>query len=391
MYRYSITSESVGRGHPDKACDQISDSVLDAILSQDPKARVAVEATIKGTQVHLLGEVTTSAEVDYPSIVRRVLASIGYPETFAVDTNLTIQSPDIATKVSGEDGSCGAGDQGVMVGYACDETPHLMPLGTDIANRLLRNLELWRTKPGPLYPSTKPLLPDCKALVTVTYEDGVPISVDSLTLSTQHIAMSPEQLNELKQLITKYVIEPTLSAIDESIDVSSPQIFINPGGPFVIGGPTADAGLTGRKIIADTYGVSSHHGGGAFSGKDGSKVDRSAAYMARKVAKHVVALGLADECEVTLSYNIGFRYPLHLRVNTFDTEMVSPHLITEAVLSSFSFNPTDIVRELKLDGSLPLQPLACYGHLGPNASAYPWEQVDNQAFINWAHKNLSTL
>lgn len=391
MNRYTVTSESVGRGHPDKVCDQISDSILDAILRQDPKARVAVETAIKGTQVYLLGEVTTTAEVDYPSIVRQVLQSIGYPETFTVATNISIQSPDIASKVSGEDGSCGAGDQGVMVGYACDETPHLMPLGTDIASRLLRNLEEWRTRPGVLYPSSKPLLPDCKALVTVTYEDGVPMSVDSITLSTQHIAMSPGQLGELKQLITQYVIEPTLSSVAKSVDVSSPQIFINPGGPFVIGGPAADAGLTGRKIIVDTYGVSSYHGGGAFSGKDGSKVDRSAAYMARKVAKHIVALGLADACEVTLSYNIGFLYPLHLRVNTFDTEMVDPRLITEAVLATFSFNPTDIVSELKLDGSLPLQHLACYGHFGSNASAYPWEQVDNQKFINWAHKNLSTL
>ena len=385
MDRILFTSESVTEGHPDKICDQISDAVLDAILEQDPMGRVACETATTTGLVLVMGEITTSAKIDIQSIVRETIREIGYDrgkygfdcDTCAVLTALDRQSPDIAMGVdraleSREDAmsdeeiaSIGAGDQGMMFGYAVNETPEYTPYPISLAHKLSRRLACVR-KDG-----TLPYLrPDGKTQVTVEYQDGKPVRLDTVVLSTQH---DPDvKQDQIYRDIRKYVFDEILPS--DMVDDQT-KYFINPTGRFVIGGPNGDSGLTGRKIIVDTYGGAARHGGGAFSGKDCTKVDRSAAYAARYVAKNIVAAGLADRCEIQLSYAIGVAQPTSVMANTFGTGKLSNEKLTEIIRENFDLRPEGIIRMLDLRRPIYRQ-TASYGHFGRDDLDLPWEKTD---------------
>ncbi len=364
-----FTSESVTEGHPDKICDQISDAILDALLEQDSNSRVALETTASTGLIHLMGEVSTACYVDFQKIVRDVVADIGYTrakfgfdaDTCAVLANINEQSADIALGVD----TGGAGDQGMMFGYACDETKELMPLPISLAHDLCKKLTQVRKD------NTLPFLrPDGKSQVTVAYEDDKPVRIDAVVVSSQH---SPDvSTEELRKQIMEHVIMPVLPK--EYLHEST-KYFINPTGRFVVGGPQGDTGLTGRKIIVDTYGGMGRHGGGAFSGKDPTKVDRSAAYAARWVAKNIVAAKLAKRCEVQLAYAIGVKEPVSVRVDTFGTATVSEDAIENVVLKVFKLSPQDIIEQLDLRKPI-YRKLAAYGHMGREDLNVKWEQTD---------------
>ena len=385
--RKLFTSESVTEGHPDKIADQISDAVLDAILAQDPKGRVACETIVTTGQVHIFGEISTQCYVDIAHIARETINNIGYNRAkFGFDGNtcgvlisIDEQSPDIAMGVDkaleAKEGQAaeeetGAGDQGMMFGYATNETESYMPMPAYLANKLA--LQLTKVRKEGVLPY---LRPDGKTQVTVDYDDGKPVRVDTIVISSQH---APEVSNEqIRKDIIEKVIAPIVPA--EMLDAET-KYYINPTGRFVIGGPQGDAGLTGRKIIVDTYGGMARHGGGAFSGKDPSKVDRSAAYAARHVAKNIVAAGLADKCEIQLAYAIGVAHPVSVLVETFGTGKISEDKIAELVRKNFSLSPTGIIRELDL-----LRPIykqtAAYGHFGRTDVDLPWEHTEKAATL----------
>ena len=381
-----FTSESVTEGHPDKICDQISDSILDALLEKDPHSNVAVETMVTTGQVHVAGEVTTNAYVEIPSIVRQTILDIGYNssthgfdgEFCGVSVSIGEQSPDINAGVynsletrQGSDDELdkqGAGDQGIMFGYASNETDVLMPAPIWLAHRLSERLTSVR-KDG----SLEGLRPDGKTQVTLGYDGDRPVSVDTVVVSTQHVR--DYDLRDLETDIRNYVISPVLEGID--LDTSHTKYIINPAGQFVQGGPVGDAGLTGRKIIVDTYGGFSRHGGGAFSGKDPSKVDRSAAYAMRCVAKNVVAAGLADRAEVQVAYAIGQASPVGLYVETFGTEKVAPEKIENAIREVFDLRPLAIIRDLDLRRPIYAQ-TAANGHFGRENANFTWERIDRK-------------
>ena len=380
---YLFTSESVTEGHPDKICDQISDAVLDAILAQDPMGRVACETTACTGLIHVMGEITTSCYVDIAHIAREVVRDIGYDrgkygfdcDTCAVITSIDEQSPDIAMGVNksledksgaGDQLGEGAGDQGMMFGYACDETPELMPLPLSLAQKMCRQMALIRKTGLAAY-----MRPDGKSQVTVEYdENNRPVRVDTVVISTQHNPDVPlEQIrHDMIEQVAKVVIPPEM--LDENT-----KYYVNPTGRFVKGGPAADAGLTGRKIIVDTYGGSAPHGGGCFSGKDPTKVDRSAAYAARWVAKNIVAAGLARRCQVELAYAIGVAQPVSILVETFGTGTVSDEVLEKAVRKVFDLRPAAIIRDLALRKPIYRQ-LAAYGHMGREDLGVNWEKTD---------------
>ena len=409
-HRYLFTSESVTEGHPDKICDQVSDAILDAILAEDPKGRVAAECSVTTGMVLLTGEITTTAQVDMPDVVRKTIAGIGYEgergggfdaRTCAVLVAIGKQSPDIAGGVSKAlehrtNGSVdavdeiGAGDQGMMFGFACDETPELMPLPISVAHRIARRLaEVRKSKVLPY------LRPDGKTQVTIEYEGDTPVRVDSIVISCQHdpVVDGIEENDRLQARIAEdlkaYVVMPVFKDLSVKPDGQTRHL-INPSGRFVVGGPQGDAGLTGRKIIVDTYGGYARHGGGAFSGKDPTKVDRSAAYAARWVAKNIVAAGLARRCEVQIAYAIGVARPISVHVTTFGTGKLSDDMITDLVESSFDLRPAAIIAQFNLCG-LPrerkgrfYQLVAAYGHFGRPDLDLPWERTDKVAELKLA-------
>ena len=407
--RYLFTSESVTEGHPDKICDQISDTILDALLTHDDRSRVAAEVVVNTGLVLITGEITSQAKVNYVDLIRKKIAEIGYinaengfsANSCSVLVTLDQQSPDIAQGVSNaqetrEDMSddeldkIGAGDQGLMFGYACNETPEFMPLPISLAHRVARRLAAVR-KTG-LLPY---LRPDGKTQVTVAYEDGRPVGIDTILISTQHTATIDSITDEaavqakIKEDLWSAVVETVFSDIDLKPDDQT-RFLVNPTGKFVIGGPQGDAGLTGRKIIVDTYGGYSRHGGGAFSGKDPTKVDRSAAYAARYVAKNIVAAGLADKCEVQLSYAIGVARPVSMMIETFGTGKVDEELLLELVKQHFELRPAGIIQAFKLRqlpalrGGRFYQDVAAYGHFGRSDLELPWEQTDKAAMLKEA-------
>ena len=402
MSRYVFTSESVTEGHPDKICDQISDAVLDALLTEDPTSRVACEAVVNTGLCLITGEITSKAEVDFNKLVREVIKSIGYESASAggFDANscavlvaLDQQSSDIAQGVDeAEDHSSdpldqiGAGDQGIMFGFACDETPELMPLPISLAHRLARQLASVRHQKLIDY-----LLPDGKTQVSVSYENGVPCSVDTILISTQHksevygITLEEEIQKRIAKDLWKLVIEPATEDLTLKPSLETTRFLVNPTGKFVIGGPQGDAGLTGRKIIVDTYGGYARHGGGAFSGKDPTKVDRSAAYAARFVAKSLVASNLAKKVEVQLSYAIGVAKPVSILVESYGTGRISDADLTQIVQDHFDLRPGAIIKSFNLQelpslrGGRFYRDIAAYGHFGRTDIALPWEDVSQKA------------
>jgi S-adenosylmethionine synthetase len=379
--KFIFTSESVSEGHPDKVADQVSDSILDAILAQDPKARVACETMVTTGMAVIAGEITTNAVVNYSEIARNTIKEIGYTDsemgfdadTCAVLVSIDRQSPDISQGVSEGEGlhkEQGAGDQGLMFGYACNETPELMPMPIQLAHQLVAKLSEVR-KSGELHF----LRPDSKSQVSVEYIDGNPVRIDTVVISTQH---TPDVTHSE---IEKHVIEKVVRAVIPAhlLDVNT-RYYINPTGRFVVGGPMGDCGLTGRKIIVDTYGGMGRHGGGAFSGKDPSKVDRSAAYMGRYVAKNLVAAGLCDRCEVQVAYAIGVAQPVSINVNSFGTGKVSEDRLAELVRETFDMRPAAITEQLNL-----LRPIykktAAYGHFGRELPEFTWEKTDKATIL----------
>lgn len=389
-----FTSESVSEGHPDKICDQVSDAVLDACLEQDPRSRVACETAVKTGYVMLLGEITTNAQFNYDELVRKVVNEIGYDSSekgfdgsscgvlvaiakqsgdIAMGVNQALESRDGHKLTDAEVESIGAGDQGMMFGYACNETPTLMPLPIYLAHKLTRRQSELR-KSGAL----AWLRPDAKSQVTIEYSKGQPKRIDTVLISTQH---APEiSQNELTELVTEELIMKTLpeNLVDKDI-----KVYVNPTGRFVVGGPMGDAGVTGRKIIVDTYGGMGRHGGGAFSGKDPTKVDRSAAYAARYVAKNVVAAGLADRVEVQVSYAIGVSHPLSVNVETFGTAKIADEKIAKLISEHFDLRPGAIIRDLDLRRPI-YQKTAAYGHFGRDDIEFPWEKTDKAAALKSA-------
>jgi len=414
--RYLFTSESVTEGHPDKICDQISDTILDALLAEDPKSRVAAEVVVNTGLVLITGEITTKAQVNYTELARQKIADIGYihadngfsANSCSVLVALDTQSPDIAQGVntaqeSREEASeeeldaIGAGDQGLMFGFACNETPELMPLPISLAHRICRQLAAVR-KTGQL----SYLRPDGKSQVTVAYEDGKPVGIDTILISTQHTAeigniVEPAAVQaKIKEDLWALVVQPIFADISIKPDANT-RFLVNPTGKFVVGGPQGDSGLTGRKIIVDTYGGYSRHGGGAFSGKDPTKVDRSAAYAARYVAKNIVAAGLAAKCEVQLSYAIGVARPVSMMIETFGTGTVDDDLLLAAVKKLFELRPAGIIQAFGLQklpgerGGRFYQDVAAYGHLGRTDLDLPWEQTDKVALLKDTLSQLSAV
>ncbi len=407
--RYLFTSESVTEGHPDKICDQISDTILDALLSQDPASRVAAEVVVNTGLVLITGEITSKAQVNYIDLARAKIAEIGYTDadngfsatSASVLIALDQQSPDIAQGVNDAQESqdstdsfdkIGAGDQGIMFGYACNETPELMPMPISVAHRLARQMAVVRKNGQMPY-----LRPDGKTQVTIAYEGGKPVAVDTILLSTQHdptvtgISDDVGIQQKIKDELWKQVVEPVFAELSIKPDAAT-KYLVNPTGKFVIGGPQGDAGLTGRKIIVDTYGGYSRHGGGAFSGKDPTKVDRSAAYACRHVAKNIVAAGLADKCEVQLSYAIGVARPVSILVDTFGTGKIDDDAMLDLIEKHFELRPAGILAAFSLR-KLPserhgrfYQDVAAYGHFGRNDLDLPWEKTDKAAALTAAAK-----